>query len=609
MKCIRCKAEIEKTYKACPHCGEAVTDFVRRYSDELLDGKYRLLERLGVGGMGEVFKALHTYLDAVRVIKIVRPQIAENSDAIDRFLREARLATKVQHPNVATLHDFSALPDGSHYMVWEFIDGENLTQILRHRGTLQPAEAIEITVQALAGLDAIHRAGIVHRDISPENLMIERNGGRVKIIDLGVAKSDDPDQAATRTGLFLGKLRYASPEHLGVLREEEKLDGRADLYSLGVVLYEMLTGRPPFEATSPHQYLLHHSRDDVPRQLDLTRVPAELRNALSRVLERDRDKRFPNARAFADALSEITTAKTMTKPLDLDATMRVGGDQRSTLERSTIRSDFGKPAPRTVIDSSPIVSASERPPQGNTRAAIIIGVAIIIATIIGVWAMRSTPPEEKPIISAPDSTTPPRVAETRPAPPPASESTQQSQTSVDVTPAPTTATSTTTTTSALKPQPPVKSATVESPPRRVEPVTTTHEPPPQPAPAPAPAVHPYVEGGDSDTNNAALERARTQLSGVTHVAVTGDGDPAMQALLEQILRRNGMTVANGADVVINFNGTREMLGRGRKRRAAKAVVTKNGRVVLRYEMAPEEYRIGDNAAEAFARVLNEALGR
>src|SRR5438067_1977554 len=274
-RCVRCHADIEKSYKACPNCGEPVTDFLRRYLEEPIDGKYEILERLGAGGMGEVYKVRHRYLGALRVIKVIRAQISGSKDAHDRFLREARVATKVQHPNVATLHDFSELPDGSHYMVWEFIEGQNLAQVLKQRGTLAPRHAVRIAIQALAGLEAIHRAGIVHRDISPENLMITRDSEGfefVKIIDRGVAKATESDVAMTQTGMFVGKFRYASPDHLGFVPAGERIDGRADLYSLGVVLFEMLTGRPPFEATSPHQYIIHHSRDDYAISPDLDRI-------------------------------------------------------------------------------------------------------------------------------------------------------------------------------------------------------------------------------------------------------------------------------------------------------------------------------------------------
>ena len=331
--CIRCNREIDRAFKACPHCGEPITDFLREYADKPIDGKYRILQRLGIGGMGEVFKVEHTFLGSTRVVKIIRAQISGSSDAHERFLREARMATKVQHPNVATLHDFSALPDGSHYMVWEFIEGENLAQLMRRSGTLPPKQAVRIAIQALAGLDAIHRAGIVHRDISPENLMITHasDGSEfVKIIDLGVAKATESDVAMTQTGMFVGKFRYASPDHLGFLPEGERIDGRADLYSLAVVLFEMLTGRPPFEATSPHEYIIHHSRDEYLNSPDLDRVTGSpaLQAVLARALDRDRNKRFATAREFADALAVIepslpdVEANTIAGPIDADATIR-----------------------------------------------------------------------------------------------------------------------------------------------------------------------------------------------------------------------------------------------------------------------------------------------
>src|SRR5713226_9215406 len=333
-QCVKCHAEIDRTFKACPHCGEPVTDFLRQYADHPVDGKYRIIERLGAGGMGEVYKVEHVFLKATRVIKVIRPQISESEDAHDRFLREAQLATKVQHLNVATLHDFSALPDGSHYMVWEFIDGENLAQLIRRRGVLAPGYAIRLAVQALNGLEAIHRAGIVHRDISPENLMItrdEQGNERLKIIDLGVAKAEEGEYAATATGIFVGKLRYSSPEHLGFLPEGERIDGRADLYSMAIVLYEMLTGRPPFEATSPHQYILPHSRETQAPALALTKVPgcAELQEVLARALERDRAKRWATARDFASGLERVERTLPQTAPgakvtaADDDATLRL----------------------------------------------------------------------------------------------------------------------------------------------------------------------------------------------------------------------------------------------------------------------------------------------
>src|SRR5438046_2236501 len=290
-----------------------MTEFITRYSAEPWAGKDRLIKRLGAGGRGEVFKAQHVFRGATRVIKIVRPKISASAEAHDRYNREARLATKVPHQNVATLHDVASLPDGAAYMVWEFIDGENLSQLLSRRRQLPPRQVIRLAVEALAGLDAVHRAGIVHRDISPENLMIARDEDgleHVKIIDLGVAKMEEGDPGMTATGMFIGKLRYASPEHLGFLPEGERIDGRADLFSLAIVLYEKRTGGAPFEATSPQQYYIRYSRDEAMTRPDLTAVPGgpELQGVLGHALERDRNRRFANAREFSEALQRAAAA-------------------------------------------------------------------------------------------------------------------------------------------------------------------------------------------------------------------------------------------------------------------------------------------------------------
>jgi serine/threonine-protein kinase len=310
--CIHCRSEIDAKFKACPYCGEPITDFLRRYLEHPIDDKYKILARLGVGGMGEVYKVLHLHLNAIRVIKLMRASIASEAGADDRFIREARLATRIHHPNVASLHDFSTLEDGSRYMVWEYIEGTNLHELIETHGPLSPRYAAKLAIEALYGLEAIHRAGIVHRDISPENIMIcrdEEGEQRVKLIDLGIAKQGDAGEAnKTATGMFVGKWKYCSPEHLGMLDAGERIDGRADLYSFGIVLYEMLTGVPPFQAETPHAYLRLHS-SERPRSLAEVNpaMPAspELEALIFRALEKDRRKRFASARDFARALEEI----------------------------------------------------------------------------------------------------------------------------------------------------------------------------------------------------------------------------------------------------------------------------------------------------------------
>src|SRR5688572_4825199 len=431
--CIHCKSEIDPKFKACPYCGEAITDFLRRHLETPLDGKYQLLSRLGIGGMGEVYKVLHTHLNQIRVIKLMRSNIASDAGAHDRFLREARLATKFQHPNVAALFDFSTLDDGAHYMVWEYIEGINLHQLIAERGTLSPRYAATVAVQALKGLDAIHRAGIVHRDVSPENLMITRDdegNERVKIIDLGIAKSSAADDNKTKTGIFVGKWKYCSPEHLGMLPPGDRIDGRADIYSFGIVLYEMLTGVPPFQADTPHAYLLMHSQTP-PRAICETNPRAapspELEALVFRALEKDRTKRFATAREFGQALDAIAPllSETAGAPPPLPPSSEVTNEatraaERRSHEAATIVS-IAQDAPTIAADVSlanepakktldrrgmnpPETPIARRPIQKEKpRRSMLLPVAalLLIALGVGGWMMmRKSAGVESPVVQA-----------------------------------------------------------------------------------------------------------------------------------------------------------------------------------------------------------------
>src|SRR5688500_4413352 len=185
----------------------------------MLDGKYDILKRLATGGMGDVYLVRHHHLQERRVVKVLRADLVADEAARQRFQQEARVATQIKHPNVAILYDYSLLPDGRYYMVWEYIEGEDLAGRLK-KGPLPPDQAIELAVQALRGLDAIHSAGVIHRDISPDNLMVTRDlRGKplLKIIDLGLAKDLNPGAEAelTQAGSFLGKFQYCSPEQAG----------------------------------------------------------------------------------------------------------------------------------------------------------------------------------------------------------------------------------------------------------------------------------------------------------------------------------------------------------------------------------------------------------
>lgn len=312
--CLKCKQSIDAGYDLCPHCGEKVTLFQRTYATRLLDGKYQIIDRLGVGGMGEIFKVRHIHLNELRVIKIMRPNVAADDQGLQRFLQEARTSTMIKHKNLAMLYDFAQLEDGSYYMVWEFIDGTNIQKWIGEHGAMPPRLTVEIAIQALTGLDHLHEMGLIHRDVSPENIMLsqdQRGKLLVKVIDFGIAKQlaeGEGGQGLTQTGMFLGKLKYASPEQAGFLKEGEHLDPRSDLYSFGIVLYEMLAGRAPFQATNPHGYILKHVTEKPPAIRELnpaSSVPANLEAIIMRSLEKNRDARYATAAEFAESLESV----------------------------------------------------------------------------------------------------------------------------------------------------------------------------------------------------------------------------------------------------------------------------------------------------------------
>ncbi len=314
INCLKCKQPIESTLEQCPHCSEKVTQFQRTYSARLIDGKYQILDRLGVGGMGEIFKVRHIHLNELRVIKIMRPNVAADDQGLQRFLQEARTSTQIKHKNLAMLYDFAQLDDGSYYMVWEFIDGTNIQKWISQNGPVPSRLTVEISVQALHGLDHLHSMGLIHRDISPENIMLSQDHhGKlaVKVIDFGIAKSlaeGESGQGLTQTGMFLGKLKYASPEQAGFLKEGELLDPRSDLYSFGIVMYEMLAGRAPFQATNPHGYILKHVTEKPAPIHELNpdvKVPAQVEAIVMKSLEKSRDNRFATALDFASSLEAI----------------------------------------------------------------------------------------------------------------------------------------------------------------------------------------------------------------------------------------------------------------------------------------------------------------
>ncbi len=309
--------------KVCPKCrrrydvGAAFcqTDGVRlQLTDERVDpyigqtllDQFKIEEKIGAGGMGTVYRARQTTLHRDVAIKILHPELADNRDAVRRFKREARVCTALDHPNVVRVFLFGQLKDGSLYIVMEYLRGRSLLDVVTADGALPVHRALHIATQICDGVGEAHGQGVVHRDLKPENVVLvqrARDADVVKVLDFGIARvlwGDDQTQA-TQSGLVFGTARYISPEGAA----GESTDARSDVYSLGIIAYQLLSGRTPFDARSPVAMLMKHIHSTPPHLLsheDAAHVPSPVADVVMRALSKNPEGRYDDAHALADAL-------------------------------------------------------------------------------------------------------------------------------------------------------------------------------------------------------------------------------------------------------------------------------------------------------------------
>lgn len=278
--------------------------------------EYEILDVIGKGGMGAVYRARHIYLDEERAIKVIRGQFSANRDYLDRFIKEARILTRLRHQNLVLLYEFGTLEENTFFMVLELINGESVLSRIRRLGRIPIDETVKIIRAAAQGLHIAHQQGIIHRDISPDNLLIVKHEGKdiTKVIDFGIAKPLTEGEF-TKSNLYIGKPEYGSPERIGV--EGVSVDHRSDIYSLGVTMYFMLTGSLPFVGKTPWEIMSKHLTED-PAPLSTHFPDDDFPEALQRIILKSMAK-LPNNRHssmqdFVEELDEIISPESEKKP-------------------------------------------------------------------------------------------------------------------------------------------------------------------------------------------------------------------------------------------------------------------------------------------------------
>jgi serine/threonine-protein kinase len=431
-KCPTCKETYPGDFAVCPRDGSTLVEAGAWSEGTLVRGKYRILSKLGQGGMGSVFKARHVAFDELRALKVMNPELVSDELFVKRFKHEAVITRKLQHPNAVRVDDIDETEDGRPFIVMEYIEGQSLKKVMQEQGPMPVLRVCSIIKQAAAGLDAAHRLGMVHRDIKPDNIaLIETPQGEVaKVLDFGIAKikesraEDSAGSGLTGTGVIIGTPQYMSPEQAMGKRGDD-LDGRSDLYSLGVVMYQMLAGELPFKADTAMDMLLAHlQKPPLPLQTvrpDLG-IPDKVANLVARLLEKKPEARVPSAGALIEDIANIEGEfaapgpTRVIKAVDLAAVEAA----QATRVQAAVPDVIGtgrepSPQPEPVsqphvpvpgLPSRPAVQAQPSPPPRPAPVAapkssmwlvwVSIGIVLIVLGGGGVWYKTMRHPSVTP---------------------------------------------------------------------------------------------------------------------------------------------------------------------------------------------------------------------
>jgi eukaryotic-like serine/threonine-protein kinase len=322
----------------------------------VLDGRYRLDGLIGTGGMGDVYRATHVHLDTEFAVKLLKPELVANQTAIKRFRLEAKAAGRIHHPNAIKVTDFGVTPERIVYLVMEIVDGQSVRDLIHHEGAIDHVRTINIVRQVCSAVEAAHRSGVIHRDLKPDNILLEKvtHFERVKVGDFGIAKlkETNPDALLTLAGTLIGTPQYMSPEQC----QGRPLDPSSDLYSIGIILYEMLTGVVPFDGDSALQVVVKQLHDPPQPIRELSpNVPASLAQIVMRALEKEPRNRQTSAAEMNEELKKVLEMAGEVEALsftDQLATLRMPPPSLRTPVDSGVTTD-GENKPKSFADDPP----------------------------------------------------------------------------------------------------------------------------------------------------------------------------------------------------------------------------------------------------------------